>query len=79
MPVNIVLGVIDSFILLRVSGQFIVCLKLFSNGNCPYIGIQIQCSMQILRLKKNIEPGIICTLKNTLLQRVAQTITDEPE
>ena len=27
--------VIGSFILARVAGQFIVCLKLFSKGNCP--------------------------------------------
>jgi len=42
---QLVLCELSSFILDWVMGQFIVRLKLFSNGNCPQIGMQFQSSI----------------------------------
>jgi len=51
-PVNpLRLGLTGSFILARVTGQFIVRLKLFSNGYCP-LEFKSTCSMQTHCFKK---------------------------
>jgi len=59
-----------------VTGQFIVRLKLFLNGNCPQIGIQIQCSMQIYCFKIRSISYELC-FKQYLVEEGTRALTDE--
>jgi len=62
-PVNPLLAV-GSFILVRAAGQFIVRLKLFSKmGTVHWIGLQIQCSIQIHCFKKHSVRYKLCFKK----------------
>jgi len=60
-----VLGVLGSFILARVTGQFIVRLKLFPNGNCPLDWNTNPMLYANPLLQKKMQPDINYIWKNT--------------
>jgi len=67
--------VLGSFILAQVTGQFIICLKLFSNG----IGHTLEFNSNILCkfiVSKNIQSDMNYILKYYKLQRAARAMVE---